>query len=108
MHRTIADSKRQYERWMADPAARREDFQPPGELIDHLQNPRARPGPEKLIVPDAAFARWRFRAIHAADESIAPLFRQAVLHAPFAIELSVGCSVGCSFCCLAAARLRSA
>lgn len=50
-------------------------------------------------IPDVLCWRtWRARQVARMSSQFSSGFLQAVLHPPFAIELSQGCSVGCWFC----------
>ena len=61
----------------------------------------------QLCEPDnAAMKKWRARQISRCLVQLGPK-SNAIIHAPFSIELSDGCSVGCDFCALASQGLRS-
>ncbi len=51
------------------------------------------------------FARWHDSCRSQAQAELPSHISNSLLHLPFAIELSSGCSVGCSFCSLSAKRL---
>ena len=53
-----------------------------------------------------AMKKWRARQISRCMIQLGPKSK-ALIHAPFSIELSDGCSVGCPFCALASAGLKS-
>ncbi len=50
---------------------------------------------------------WRSRQIARCRWDLPPATSDAIVHAPFALELSQGCSVGCWFCGVGATRLSS-
>ena len=53
-----------------------------------------------------AMKKWRARQISRCLIQLGPK-SNALIHAPFSIELSDGCSVGCDFCALASGGLKS-
>ena len=55
---------------------------------------------------NAAMKKWRARQMARCMIQLGPKSR-ALIHAPFSIELSDGCSVGCEFCALASGGLKS-
>ncbi len=55
---------------------------------------------------DPRMKKWRARQIARCMIQLGPK-SNALIHAPFSIELSDGCSVGCSFCALASGGLKS-
>ncbi len=55
---------------------------------------------------NAVMKKWRARQISRCMIQLGPR-SNALIHVPFSIELSDGCSVGCKFCALASARLQS-
>lgn len=60
---------------------------------------------EECMPADPRFAAWRQRQIARCDVSLGPEAAASIVHSPFAIELSKGCSVGCWFCGLSAGGL---
>ncbi|MGE3511502.1 MAG: radical SAM family RiPP maturation amino acid epimerase [Vicinamibacterales bacterium] len=52
-----------------------------------------------------AYRRWRARQVARCHSVFPRAFADALPHAPFACELSLGCSVGCWFCGVGADRL---
>ncbi|MCW5315509.1 radical SAM family RiPP maturation amino acid epimerase [Nostoc sp. KVJ3] len=54
---------------------------------------------------DPLFKAWRLRQIRRTFSEFGFEKADSIVHAPFAIELSKGCSVGCWFCGVAAQRL---
>ncbi|MGE3176480.1 MAG: radical SAM family RiPP maturation amino acid epimerase [Vicinamibacterales bacterium] len=54
-----------------------------------------------------AYRRWRARQVARCHSVFPRAFADALPHAPFACELSIGCSVGCWFCGVGADRLRA-
>lgn len=61
----------------------------------------------RLCEPDnPSMKKWRARQIGRCTIQLGTKF-SALIHAPFSIELSDGCSVGCDFCGLKAGRLKS-
>lgn len=52
-----------------------------------------------------AYRRWRSRQVARCHSIFPRAFADALPHAPFACELSLGCSVGCWFCGVGADRL---
>jgi radical SAM family RiPP maturation amino acid epimerase len=52
-----------------------------------------------------AYRRWRARQVARCHSIFPRAFADALPHAPFACELSLGCSVGCWFCGVGADRL---
>ncbi len=52
-----------------------------------------------------AYSKWRQRQMMRLAFEEGKRRAQMAGHAPFAVELSQGCSVGCWFCCVAAQRL---
>ncbi|MCR5734847.1 MAG: radical SAM family RiPP maturation amino acid epimerase [Lachnospiraceae bacterium] len=62
---------------------------------------------KKYCTPaNPSMKKWRERQICRCAIELGAKF-QSLIHAPFAIELSDGCSVGCPFCGLAAGKLKS-
>ena len=55
---------------------------------------------------DKTMKKWRARQIARCMIQLGPKSR-ALIHAPFTLELSDGCSVGCEFCALASGGLKS-
>jgi len=51
------------------------------------------------------FRSWRERQMQRSAQQLPPLTAASIVHAPFAVELSNGCSVGCWFCGISAPRL---
>lgn len=54
---------------------------------------------------DPRFKAWRERQIARNESLYKKCYQDQIIHAPFAIELSKGCSVGCWFCGVSAPRL---
>jgi radical SAM family RiPP maturation amino acid epimerase len=54
---------------------------------------------------DPRYTAWRGRQMQRADSELGPTIANGIVHAPFSIELSQGCSVGCWFCGIAAPKL---
>ena len=52
-----------------------------------------------------ALARWRQRQIKRCIGQLGPVKADGLVHAPFAVELTKGCSVGCWFCGVSADKL---
>ncbi len=55
---------------------------------------------------DQAMKKWRARQIARCMIQLGPK-SNALIHAPFSMELADGCSVGCDFCALASGGLKS-
>ena len=55
---------------------------------------------------DSSWRRWRARQMARCHLTLASELNDAIIHAPFAIELGDGCSVGCNFCGVNAPRLK--
>ncbi len=51
------------------------------------------------------YKSWRARQILRLQNQLSPQANEGIVHAPFTIELSHGCSVGCWFCGLKAPKL---
>lgn len=47
---------------------------------------------------------WRERQMNRCLGHLGPMFSEAIVHAPFAIEITEGCSVGCWFCGVSAKK----
>ncbi|MEH1874341.1 radical SAM family RiPP maturation amino acid epimerase [Nostoc sp.] len=60
---------------------------------------------EEGVPLDPLFKAWRSRQIRRISSECGFEKAHSIVHAPFAIELSKGCSVGCWFCGVAAQRL---
>lgn len=54
---------------------------------------------------DRGFSAWRQRHMRRVANELSTLAAGSIVHAPFCIELSQGCSVGCWFCGISAPRL---
>lgn len=52
-----------------------------------------------------AFRAWRQRQIERCNSELASRKGQFLVHAPFVLELGLGCSVGCWFCAVSAPKL---
>lgn len=61
---------------------------------------------EEGAVEDPAMRAWRDRQLHRCAGELGQARSEAIIHAPFTVELSRGCSVGCWFCGLSAGRLQ--
>lgn len=61
---------------------------------------------EKCTPVNPSMKKWRARQIKRCGMQLGGK-ASALIHAPFSIELSDGCSVGCEFCALAAGGLKS-
>ena len=59
---------------------------------------------EECVPADERHRLWRNRQIQRSLGHLGPRHYQGIVHAPFAIELSEGCSVGCWFCGVSAAK----
>lgn len=57
------------------------------------------------IPRDPWFKAWRERQIARNQSLYKKDYQEQIIHAPFAVELSKGCSVGCWFCGVSAPRL---
>ncbi|WP_158516636.1 radical SAM family RiPP maturation amino acid epimerase [Scytonema hofmannii] len=60
---------------------------------------------EQAVPLDPLFRGWRERQIRRTFSEFGFEKAHSIVHSPFAIELSKGCSVGCWFCGVAAPRL---
>ncbi len=60
----------------------------------------------ECVPSDERHRRWRARQIKRTLAHLGPRHHDGIIHAPFAIELSDGCSVGCWFCGVSAGRKR--
>jgi radical SAM family RiPP maturation amino acid epimerase len=58
----------------------------------------------ECVPSDDRHRRWRERQIKRTLAHLGPRQHDGIIHAPFAIELSDGCSVGCWFCGVSAGR----
>ena len=56
-------------------------------------------------IEDPAMRAWRERQVHRCAGELGLERSESIVHAPFCVELSRGCSVGCWFCGLSAGRL---
>ncbi len=56
---------------------------------------------------DPRHRAWRQRQINRSFGHLGPRAHDGIVHAPFAIELSLGCSVGCWFCGVSADRKKA-
>ena len=54
---------------------------------------------------DARYLMWRQRQMRRAASQLSPTQNNSIVHAPFCIELTQGCSVGCWFCGISAPKL---
>ena len=54
---------------------------------------------------DPRYARWRERQMRRAGSQLEGGQNDQIIHAPFCIELTQGCSVGCWFCGISAPKL---
>lgn len=80
----------QYRAWMAEKVLMRERLR------------------RDLCVPqDPRHRAWRQRQVDRALGHLGPSAHENIIHAPFAIELSEGCSVGCWFCGVSAERKKT-
>lgn len=61
--------------------------------------------PLAVIPKNPQFKAWRERQIARNESLYKKAYQDGIVHAPFAIELSKGCSVGCWFCGVSAPRL---
>jgi radical SAM family RiPP maturation amino acid epimerase len=62
---------------------------------------------EGCVPADVRHRLWRERQINRSRTQLGPSALVSIVHAPFTIELSDGCSVGCWFCGVSAGRKRS-
>jgi radical SAM family RiPP maturation amino acid epimerase len=60
----------------------------------------------ECVPAEPRWRAWRARQINRAFGHLGPRAHDGIIHAPFAIELSDGCSVGCWFCGVSAERKR--
>lgn len=60
---------------------------------------------EEGAIEDPALRAWRERQMRRCTGELGITRAEAIIHAPFTVELSKGCSVGCWFCGLSAGRL---
>jgi radical SAM family RiPP maturation amino acid epimerase len=58
-----------------------------------------------MAVANPQFQAWRSRQIARNESLYKKAYQDGIVHAPFAVELSKGCSVGCWFCGVSAPRL---
>lgn len=77
------------------------------EFLEHLQAKIAYR--DRMIAEggsdNARFAGWRRRQIARGQFELGEIRTDQIVHAPFALELSRGCSVGCWFCGIDAPKL---
>lgn len=59
---------------------------------------------EECVPADPRHRAWRARQVRRALNHLGPRSHDGIIHAPFAIEVSQGCSVGCWFCGVSAQR----
>ena len=52
-----------------------------------------------------AYNEWRSRQMRRCENQLSYFISKSIVHAPFCIELSQGCSVGCWFCGISAPKL---
>jgi len=89
------------------------DWQPPvavqryrmfvREKLLHRERLRSR----DCVPADPRHRAWRERQIARTMTHLGPRSYDGIIHAPFAIEVSKGCSVGCWFCGVSAERRQS-
>jgi len=89
------------------------DWQPPvavqryrmfvREKLLHREGLRSR----ECVPADPRHRAWRERQIARTMTHLGPRSYDGIIHAPFAIEVSKGCSVGCWFCGVSAERRQS-
>jgi len=58
----------------------------------------------ECVPSDERHRRWRGRQVKRTLAHLGPRQHDGIIHAPFAVELSDGCSVGCWFCGVSAGR----
>ena len=68
---------------------------------------RGRLRTEGCAPQDSRHRAWRHRQIRRGLAELGTALYQGIVHAPFAIELSEGCSVGCWFCGVSAEKKKS-
>jgi radical SAM family RiPP maturation amino acid epimerase len=91
-------------------AAQAADWQPPQavqryrlfvrEKLLHREGLRAR----ECVPADPRHRAWRQRQVARTLTHLGPRNYDGIIHAPFAVEVSSGCSVGCWFCGVSAER----
>jgi radical SAM family RiPP maturation amino acid epimerase len=54
---------------------------------------------------DRRYAGWRQRQLNRVESQLHPVQNEGIVHAPFCVELTHGCSVGCWFCGISAPKL---
>lgn len=60
---------------------------------------------EGADISHRGYRAWRERQMNRCQLELEPSRSQSIVHAPFCIELSKGCSVGCWFCGISAPKL---
>jgi radical SAM family RiPP maturation amino acid epimerase len=73
------------------------------EKLLHREKTRA----VECMPSDERHRSWRERQIKRCLGELGPALYRGIVHAPFAIELSDGCSVGCWFCAVSAEKKKS-
>jgi radical SAM family RiPP maturation amino acid epimerase len=68
---------------------------------------RSRLRREACVSHDLRHRLWRERQMKRGWGQLGPASFEQIIHAPFAIELSEGCSVGCWFCGVSAGRKKT-
>jgi radical SAM family RiPP maturation amino acid epimerase len=62
---------------------------------------------EGCVPADVRHRTWRERQVNRSRTQLGPSALVSIVHAPFTVELSDGCSVGCWFCGVSAGKKRS-
>ncbi len=108
-----SDPSEVHELWDADAAASRPpDVLPPltvrryRSFINEKLQLRERLRKEHCVPSEPRLRSWRERQIARSWGQLGAPHAMAIVHAPWAVELSEGCSVGCPFCGVGAQGLK--